>query len=102
MNAARCATRHRTRGRVAAIAALAAVVLLLGGGWALYTRDDDASTAQAAAKRYLGAWSRGSDRAAAKLTDEPRAAAAALTAKRRGLDGAKLRACWWATSTRGR
>ena len=54
-------TRHRTRGRVAAIAALAAVVLLLGVGWALYTRNDDASKAQAAAKRYLGAWSGGSE-----------------------------------------
>jgi hypothetical protein len=48
-------TRHRTRGRVAAIAALAAVALLLGGGWVLYTRNDVASKAQAAAKRYLGA-----------------------------------------------
>ena len=85
-------TRHRTRGRVAAIAALAAVVLLLGGGWALYTRGDDASKAQAAAKRYLGAWSGGSDGAAAKLTDQPSAAAAALTASRRGLDGARVRA----------
>jgi cell division protein FtsI/penicillin-binding protein 2 len=85
-------TRHRTRGRVAAITALAAAVLLLGGGWALYTRGDDASAAQAAATRYLGAWSRGSDRAAAKLTDQPSAAAAALTASRRGLDGAPVHA----------
>ncbi len=85
-------TRHRTRGRVAAIAALGAVVLLLAGGWALYTRNDDAAKAQAAAERYLGAWSGGSDRAAAKLTDQPGAAAAALTASRRGLDGARVRA----------
>ena len=85
-------TRHRTRGRVAAIAALATVVLLLGGGWALYTRNDDASKAQAAAKRYLSAWSGGSDSAAAKLTDQPSAAAAALTASRRGLDGARVHA----------
>src|SRR4051794_33062937 len=87
----RLRTRHQTSGRVA-IAALAAAVLLLGGGWALYTRNDDASKAQAAAKRYLGVWSGGSDRAAAKLTDQPSAAAAALTASRRGLDGARVRA----------
>ncbi len=58
----------------------------------LYTRNDDASKAQAAAKRYLGAWSGGSDSAAAKLTDQPSAAAAALTASRRGLDGARVHA----------
>ena len=69
-----------------------AAVLLLGGGFLLYTRDDGESQARAAAERYLGAWSGGSDAAAAKLTDQPGEAAAALTASRRGLDGARVRA----------
>jgi cell division protein FtsI/penicillin-binding protein 2 len=41
---------------------------------------------------YLAAWSRGDDRGAAALTDDARAAAAALQASRRGLDGARVRA----------
>ncbi len=41
---------------------------------------------------YLAAWARGDDRAAAALTDDPRAATSALVANRRGLDGARVRA----------
>jgi cell division protein FtsI/penicillin-binding protein 2 len=41
---------------------------------------------------YLAAWARGDDRGAAALTDDPRAATAALAASRRGLDGARVRA----------
>ena len=72
--------------------ALLAAALLLGGGYLLYTRDDGESEARATAERYLGAWTGGSDAAAAKLTDQPGEAAAALTASRRGLDGARVRA----------
>ena len=41
---------------------------------------------------FLSDWSEGDDRAAADRTDQPRAALAAFTANRRGLDGAKLSA----------
>ena len=40
----------------------------------------------------MAAWSRGDDRGAAALTNDPRAAAAALAANRRGLDGARVQA----------
>jgi cell division protein FtsI/penicillin-binding protein 2 len=42
--------------------------------------------------RYAAAWSHGDDRGAARLTDRPPAALAQLTASRRGLDGATVRA----------
>jgi cell division protein FtsI/penicillin-binding protein 2 len=41
---------------------------------------------------FLAAWTRGDDRGAAALTNDPRAAGAALVANRRGLDGARLHA----------
>src|SRR4051794_6504261 len=41
---------------------------------------------------YTAAWSRGDDRAAARLTDDPRTALAQLQASRKGLDGASVRA----------
>jgi cell division protein FtsI/penicillin-binding protein 2 len=65
------------------VAAGAGAFLLLRGG------EDPARTA---VERYLAAWSRGDDRAAAALTDSPRAADAALRASRAGLDGARVRA----------
>ena len=43
-------------------------------------------------QRYAAAWSRGDDRAAARLTDRPQEALAQLTASRRGLDGARVKA----------
>jgi cell division protein FtsI/penicillin-binding protein 2 len=42
--------------------------------------------------RYASAWSRGDDRGAAGLTDQPKAALGQLTASRKGLDGAKVHA----------
>ena len=42
--------------------------------------------------RYAAAWSRGDDRGAARLTDRPAVALAQLSASRRGLDGATVRA----------
>jgi cell division protein FtsI/penicillin-binding protein 2 len=41
---------------------------------------------------FLSDWSNGDDRAAARQTDDPRAALAAFAANRRGLDGARLEA----------
>lgn len=46
--------------------------------------------AEAALERFVELWNRGDDRRAAGVTDEPRAAATALEANRRGLDGARL------------
>jgi cell division protein FtsI/penicillin-binding protein 2 len=42
--------------------------------------------------RYAAAWSRGDDRSAAALTDQPKPALSQLLASRKGLDGAKVRA----------
>ena len=42
--------------------------------------------------RYAAPWNRGDDRGAAALTDQAQAAQAQLTASRRGLDGARVRA----------
>jgi len=60
-----------------------AFVLLRGGG------EDPAATA---IDRYVAAWSRGDDVAAARLTTHPDAAAEALKASRAGLDKARVRA----------
>ena len=46
--------------------------------------------AEVALERFVELWIRGDDRGAAQVTDEPRAAATALEANRRGLDGARL------------
>jgi cell division protein FtsI/penicillin-binding protein 2 len=67
-----------------AVAAIAAVVVLsLGGG---------GSPGRDAVDRYLAAWTRGDDAAAAAATDQLAAARRALTASRAGLDGARVRA----------
>ncbi|HEY7621027.1 MAG TPA: penicillin-binding transpeptidase domain-containing protein [Solirubrobacteraceae bacterium] len=50
---------------------------------------------------YLTAWTRGDDTGAAALTDNPRAATAALRANRRGLDGARVHATLAAIDSRG-
>src|SRR6476660_72502 len=42
--------------------------------------------------RYAAAWSRGDDRGAAALTDQPKVAQAQLAASRKGLDGGKVQA----------
>ncbi len=69
---------------VAAIAAVAAVayVALAGGG----------PEPEPALDRYLAAWSRGDDAAAARATDRPSSARDALEASRDGLDHAKVSA----------
>jgi hypothetical protein len=77
--------------RVAAVTALvlavaatvsAAILLLAGGG----------PPASDAAEAFARAWSRGDDDGAARLTNAPERALAALQANRRGLDGATVRA----------
>ena len=45
-----------------------------------------------AADGFVQRWSSGDDAAAARLTDDPKAAAAALKANRKGLDGARVKA----------
>ncbi len=50
------------------------------------------SPAESALERFAELCSRGADAEAARLTDQPKAAAGALAANRRGLDGARLTA----------
>ncbi len=75
--------------RIAALAALLAVIL--AGGFLAYgvlTREHAQDTADVFVQR----WSSGNDASAARVTDDPKAAAAALKANRAGLDGARLNA----------
>jgi cell division protein FtsI/penicillin-binding protein 2 len=75
--------------RITALAALLAVTV--AGGFLAYqvlTREHAQDTADVFAQR----WSSGNDASAARVTDDPQAAAAALNANRAGLDGAKLKA----------
>ncbi len=74
------------------MAALAVVVALFATAAWLLLAGDDGPSAGDAAKAYAAAWSAGRDAEAARLTDRPRAAAEALAASRRGLDGAKVTA----------
>ena len=67
---------------VVVILALTAIVLIGPGRESPADRLD----------RFLHEWSRGADAAAARATDAPANAAAALRANRAGLDGARLRA----------
>jgi cell division protein FtsI/penicillin-binding protein 2 len=76
--------------RVAALGALAVVVAAVA--FVVFGGPGDPPGPRTALDPYLAAWGRGDDRAAAALTDNPRAAAAALTTNRRGLDGARVRA----------
>ena len=79
-----------TPARVAALGALAIVVGAVA--FVVFGGPGKSPGPRSALDPYLMAWARGDDRGAAQLTDEPRAAAAALVASRRGLDGARVRA----------
>ena len=68
-----------------AVVAVAAVVIIFVRGAAPPSPDE-------AIDPFVAAWSRGDDRGAAALTSDPAAAAAALAASRRGLDGARVQA----------
>ena len=68
-----------------ALVAIAAVVIL-------FVRGAKPPAPSEALDPFVAAWSRGDDRGAAALTSDPAAAAAALAANRRGLDGARVQA----------
>jgi cell division protein FtsI/penicillin-binding protein 2 len=83
-------SRRRARAGAAgalllAIAATGALALLLFVFTAEPGPEEDA-------RRFLAAWARGDDSAAASVSDRPDVAAESLAANRRGLDGAALRA----------
>jgi cell division protein FtsI/penicillin-binding protein 2 len=84
--------RHRYLARAVAggtLVLVAAAVALIVLGPPGSGRDETAAAGEAA-DSYLARWARGDDRGAAALTDQPGAAAAALAASRRGLDGAAV------------
>jgi cell division protein FtsI/penicillin-binding protein 2 len=72
------------------LALLAAVALVAGGAIWLTTRAAKPEP-RSALDPFVAALARGDDRAAAQRTSDPAKALAALTANRRGLDGAKVR-----------
>ena len=81
--------RRFTTSGVRFIAPLA--LLVVAGVVAfLLLRGEGEDPAALAIDRYVAAWTRGDDAAAAALTDNPKAAAAALKANRAGLDGASV------------
>ena len=75
--------------RISALAALVAVAL--AGAFVAYRALTGEGPGDAA-RLFAERWSAGEDAAAARLTDDPRAAVVALRANRRGLDGASVRA----------
>ena len=83
---------QRRRRRAAALVglgvavAVAAVLALVVAGAGGKPEPDEA------AGRFVAAWSRGDDAAAARVTDHPPAATSDLAANRRGLDGATVTA----------
>jgi cell division protein FtsI/penicillin-binding protein 2 len=82
---------RRSSARLAAFGALAvaiAAVVVVVVVW----RHNKPPGPDATLKSYAAAWTRGDDRGAGALTDNARAATAALVANRRGLDGAHVQA----------
>jgi cell division protein FtsI/penicillin-binding protein 2 len=73
------------------LSVLALVVAVAAAAIFFATRSPSEPAADTLA-RYAAAWSRGDDPGAARLTDRPPAALAQLTASRRGLDRATVRA----------
>jgi cell division protein FtsI/penicillin-binding protein 2 len=73
------------------LSVLALVVAVVAAAIFFATRSPSEPAADTLA-RYAAAWSRGDDPGAARLTDRPPAALAQLTASRRGLDRATVRA----------
>ena len=82
-------THRSSARRAAAVAALLAAVAAVAGGIAFIVLARGPEP-EPAIDRYLAAWSRGDDAGAARATDRPPAARAALEASRAGLDGAKV------------
>jgi cell division protein FtsI/penicillin-binding protein 2 len=78
---------------VARVLAIGALALVAGAAAVIvFVRGAEPPGPDSAIDPFVAAWSRGDDREAAALTDDPRAAAAALAANRRGLDGARVQA----------
>jgi len=80
---------RRRRSRRLPVILFAAVLLAVGLAIVL-VRDANQPEPSGALEPFLADWSEGRDRAAARHTDAPRDAAAALAANRAGLDGARL------------
>jgi cell division protein FtsI/penicillin-binding protein 2 len=81
---------HASRARLLAVGALALVAA--AAAVILFVRGAKPPGPGEALDPFVAAWTRGDDRGAAALTDNPRASGAALAASRRGLDGAPLNA----------
>jgi hypothetical protein len=81
---------HTARARLLAVGALALVAA--AAVVILFVRGASPPGPEEAIDPFVAAWTRGDDRGAAALTNDPRAAGAALAANRRGLDGAQLNA----------
>ena len=76
---------------MAGVLAVLALIAAAGGAGFFLLRDRG-EPARDALTAYAAAWSRGDDRAAARLTDQPGPALSALRASRKGLDDARVRA----------
>ena len=83
--------RRRRRNRQLPVILFAAVLLVAGLAIVLARSSDEPEPSEAL-DPFLTEWSQGRDRAAARHTDAPRIAGAALVANRAGLDGARLAA----------
>jgi cell division protein FtsI/penicillin-binding protein 2 len=83
---------QRRRRRAAAFVALGVAVAAVAVIAFVLVSGGDKPAADQAARRFVAAWNRGDDAGAARVTDRPAAAAADLTANRRGLDGAAVTA----------
>jgi cell division protein FtsI/penicillin-binding protein 2 len=81
---------------VGALALVAAAV-----AFAILWRENKPPDARDTLNSYLAAWTRGDDAGAAAFTDNQKAAATALLANRRGLDGAHLQATLVGLDTHG-
>jgi cell division protein FtsI/penicillin-binding protein 2 len=84
--------RRRRRRRVLALGALLLAVAAAAAAVAFVLTGGGRPSARETAEPFLADWSRGADRAAARWTDRPAAAAADLEANRQGLDGATVSA----------
>jgi cell division protein FtsI/penicillin-binding protein 2 len=92
----------RPHPALARLLALGALVVVAGAAAViLFVRGAEPPGPDEALAPFLAAWTRGDDRGAAALTDDPRAAGAALIANRRGLDGARVRATATAVDAQG-
>ncbi len=83
----------RSNPAYARIAALAALAVVTGAAAVIiFVREAAPPGPDEVLTPFVAAWTRGDDQGAAALTDNPRAAGAALVANRRGLDGARVQA----------